>query len=183
MTPNPDQDALSAENRRGADRQQWASEVAQVIASFPRITFGLAAGGFESGQFLVEAVACYGSGLFLAALTCAHATCERELAGRVAYRPHEAPPGWERWGLGRLIQHAREQAWHPEETLALLSSVNEKRRVVYHFRDFGPDEGLFMRTYAARPWRGKPGIREDMTDQLRVDALEAIRAALAVRLE
>ena len=67
--------------------------------------------------------------------------------------------------------------------MALLASLNEKRRVVYHFRDFGVDDGLFMRTYATRPWQGKTEMRADMTDELRRDALEAIRAAFAVRAD
>lgn len=166
-----------------ARKRQWNREVGQLIASFPPVTFGMAAGGFESTQFLMEAVGCYQNGLFLASLTCAHATCERELAGRLAHPREQAPRGWERWGLGRLIEHARQAGWHSEATLLLLTSVNEKRRTVYHFRDFGADGGLFLRTYAKRPWRGKHEISTDMHDQLRLDALEAIRAALAVRAE
>jgi hypothetical protein len=91
-------DLPSYDERRRALREQWASEVADVLNSFPPITFGLVAGGYESGLFLTESVGCYRNGLFLAALICAHATCERELAGRVAHRPAEVPKGWERWG-------------------------------------------------------------------------------------
>jgi hypothetical protein len=86
-------------------------------------------------------------------------------------------------GLGRLIQHAREQGWYAPPTLALLEAVNEKRRSVYHFRDFTAKDGLFFRTYVTRPWQGKHEIARDVHDQLRTDALEAIRAALAVRAE
>jgi hypothetical protein len=88
-----------------------------------------------------------------------------------------------RWGLGRLIQHAQEQGWHRPETIRLLEAVNEKRRSFYHFREFSAEEGLFMRTYASRRWQGKEFINQDMADELRADALEAIRAALAVRVE
>jgi len=87
LTPDHGQAAsdgqlASYEDRRRALRDQWISEVGEVIRSFPPITFGLVAGGFESSEFLAEAVACHQKGLFLAALTCAHATCERKLAGR-----------------------------------------------------------------------------------------------------
>jgi hypothetical protein len=164
-------------------RARWALEIDEVIESFPLITMTFVAGGQESGVFLGEAVGCYLHGHFAASLVCAHATCERELAGRVAHNPTTAPKGWERWGLGRLIQHARERGWHSDATIEFLEAVNERRRSVYHFRDFSADGGLFRRTYAARPWQGKEAINVDMSDQLRMDALEAIRAALAVRAE
>lgn len=161
----------------------WSADLDSVIREFPLITLAVAAGGFESGQFLLEALACYEGGLYLASLTCAHATCERELAGRVAHAGAIAPEGWERWGLGRLIQHARTQAWHSASTLELLEAVNEKRKTVYHFRELDAEGGLFWRTYADTGWHGFRDMRADLKEQLRMDALEAIRAALAVRAE
>jgi hypothetical protein len=177
---------LWLESREAASRQrraQWCLEVQEVTDSFPPEAWGLAAGAQESGWFLLEAVECYRQGMFLSALVNAHATCEQELAGRVAHRPEVAPRGWERWGLGRLIEHAEAQGWHSAETIALLKETNENRKSVYHLRAMSAPDSLSTRAYLRDPYYDKYEIKTRMRNELRLNALEAIRAAFAVRAE
>ena len=113
----------------------------------------------RSLTFLHEAAECYRQGLFAAALSCAHATCEQELAGRVAHRPQSAPAGWQRWGLGKLIEHAEREGWHTPDVIALLKATNENRRSVYHLRDLSAPDSLFHRAYEREPWVDKDEIK------------------------
>lgn len=166
-----------------ADRARWYIEVEQVVNKFPAIAWGLVAGAQESSWFLLEAVESYRRGLFLSALVCAHATCEQELAGRVAHRPNYAPKDWQRWGLGRLIVHAEALGWHSRETIALLKELNANRRSVYHLREMHAPDSLFARTYRRQPFICKNEINSRMHEELRRNALEGIRAAFSVRVD
>ena len=156
-------------------------DVAALVARYG-IAVGIVGGGHQSGMLMSEAFACYVRGLFVATLLCAHATCERELAGRVASlaRP---PAGADRWGLGRLLGYATEQRWYAAETLKELDRLNERRRDLYHLQGQPGMGELFRRTYDKLSWRGKHHIAEDMYSVLRVEALESLNVALAVRSE
>lgn len=70
---------------------------------------------------------------------CAQATCERTLAGIVSLRQLpgyglEAPKGWEKWGLGKIIQHVREQGWVPADVLNDAKVLCETRKPYGHWR-------------------------------------------------
>lgn len=175
------QDAESRERRA----RDWI-EVQKVVNTFPAEAWGLSAGGNESSWFLLQSVGCYRQGLFLASLVCAHATCEQEIAGRLAYRIHKgdsAPKGWERWGLGRLVEHAESEGWYSPKTRELLKLTNENRRSVYHMREFFAPDSLFTRTYQREPFFDKWEITHRMHEQLRIDSLDAVRAAFAIRVD
>ena len=177
------QATAQADDRSRLQRLERSQEIGRLVATFHPITMAIEGGGMESTGLLGEAMGAYTHGLFGAALICAHATCERELAATVRARAAATPRGWERWGLGKLIQFAITQSWYCTDSIALLEDVNRKRREFYHFGDsFGPDS-LFARAYAERPWRGKEFIRADMAAELQADALQAIRAAFVIRSE
>lgn len=162
-----------------------ASELqGDVMTLFARhgIAVALVGGGHESGMLMAEAAGCYVHGLFAAALICAHASCERELAGHLA-ATEVVPAGAERWGLGRLLQYAKEHDWYSAQTLEGLARLNARRRDLYHLRS-GPGMGeLFRRTYDQLPWRGKEHIAEDIERVLRAESFEGLDVALAVRSE
>ncbi len=70
---------------------------------------------------------------------CAHATCERVLAGLASL--HElpghadpAPNGWESWGLGKLIGHVRRQGWIEPDVLDDVAALSERRKPFGHWR-------------------------------------------------
>ncbi|WP_143626262.1 hypothetical protein [Streptomyces viridosporus] len=176
--------ALAARDERTrAARAERSLEIDSLQQDFPPETIGLVGGGHESAWFFVEAIGCYLHGFDAAALVCAHASCEREIAGRVNHLGANAPRGWERWGLGALLQYAATEGWYTASSQALLEEVNRKRREFYHFRSEWTADSIVMRTYQQLPWRGKDGAREDMAQVLRADALQALRAAFILRAE
>ena len=66
-------------------------------------------------------------------MLCAHASCERELAGILRWHVPAAPNS-NRWGLGRLIRVGRERNWFGADLELRLQSVNENRRTLYPAR-------------------------------------------------
>ena len=154
-------------------------QVAAVIMEDP-LSAGIVGGGHESSRLFLEAGGCYIHGFFAAALLCAHGSCERELAGRVA--AIAAPPaGWQKWGLGALIKEAVSRGWYSAATIELLKATNEKRRDFFHFRGLWDDGTIATRTLAQRPWGHKSEADEFMSSVLAEDAFEAIKAAFAIR--
>jgi len=177
------QNLVDRDNRTRFARAQRSLDVEDLMAEFPALTAALVGGGYESAWLFTDAIGCYIAGHFVAALVCAHGTCERELAGRVNALGSRAPERWEHWGLGALIKFASDQDWLTTQSQQLLNDVNRKRRDFYHFRDEDTSDSILTRTYAQVPWRGKEWTDENVEHVLRVDALQAIRAAFAIRVE
>ena len=143
---------------------------------------GLIGGGRASALLLEDALGSYVHRLFVATIVCSHASCERELAGRLEATTQPVPKGSERWGLGALLSHAEKHEWYSQPTLDALRKLNARRKDLYHFSGQGMG-ALFERTYAQLQWRGKHHIREDTLTILRGEALEALDTALAIRRE
>ena len=152
--------------------------------------------GFPDGQMLVggeEANLLWGAtvdsfarGVWLGTLLCAQATCERTLAGIISLRElpgygMAAPKGWEKWGLGRIIDHIRQEGWVPAEVLDETAVLCEARKPYGHWR-LPFDPGTIGREVAdaldAKGWEADPtAIRERILSQ------KALHAALtALRL-
>ncbi len=96
-------------------------------------------GGQEAGLLWQATVDAFVAGNWVATLLCAHATCERVLAGLVSL--HElpghadpAPNGWESWGLGKLIGHVRRQGWIEPDVLDDVAALSERRKPFGHWR-------------------------------------------------
>lgn len=68
-------------------------------------------GGPETGRLWDATISAFVHANWIATVLCAQATCERTLASllQMVYAIRAAPPGWEGWGLGRLITHCRGQ--------------------------------------------------------------------------
>ena len=67
----------------------------------------------------------FASGVWVATILCAQATCERVLAALISLRELpgygiEGPKNWEKWGFGRLINHVRQQGWVPADLLDVV---------------------------------------------------------------
>jgi hypothetical protein len=145
---------------------------------------GASSAGPESHILMENAVACYRDGHYAAALVCGHALCEQELAGRLHHTMgSSAPRGWERWGLGQLLQHAVSEQWFSPRSNALLADVNRKRRSFYHYRAIWDENTVVTRTIAKGDLHFKEDADDKMRETLREDALQAIRAAFIVRHE
>jgi hypothetical protein len=159
-----------------------AVEIDRIVASYGGpILYGRSAGGYESGLLLSEAVRCYSLRADIACILCAHACCERELAGILKWqRPF--PPNAERWGLGRLIGTGRERRWFSSDLATKLDRVNENRRTLYHLQEFNAPTGLWQRAIrAGNNPATKDNVAEAIPGTLRRDALEGLECAFAVR--
>lgn len=158
------------------------AEVNLIVESYggPGL-YGSSAGGYENGFLIIEATRCYHLGADLACILCAHACCERELAGTLKWQ-HPPTPNTERWGLGRLIRIGRERHWFDADLASRLDQLNENRRTLYHLQDFEAPTGLWRRAIsrADNPVT-KHDVAEAIPGTLRQDALEALNCAFAVR--
>ena len=83
---------------------------------------------------LDEAAEALVGGLWLASLLCSHAACERHLAGILAFDEDSLPNSWRSWGLGRLLEAARERDIVPADLWEPLETLNEARKVSAHFK-------------------------------------------------
>lgn len=126
----------------------------------------------------------FASGVWVATILCAQATCERVLAALVSLRELpgagiKGPKNWEKWGLGRLIKHVGVQGWVPEDLLDEVDVLCEARKPYGHFR-FPLDPGTIARQVAvaleSEGWEADPmAVRERILSQA---ALQAARTAL-----
>ena len=110
----------------------------QVLAAkFPE---GRALIGGEEAYLLWEAtVDSFAQGVWVATLLCSQATCERTLAGLVPLRELPGygvttPKGWEKWGLGTLIEHVRKHALVSADLLNEVEVLCEARKPYGHWR-------------------------------------------------
>lgn len=159
-----------------------ASEIDRIVANYGGpILYGRSAGGYESGFLIAEAVRCYRLKADIACILCAHACCERELAGILKWqRPF--PQNADRWGLGRLISTGRERQWFSMDLASKLERVNENRRTLYHLQEFNAPTGLWQRAIqAADNPATKDDVAEAIPGTLRRDALDGLDCAFALR--
>jgi hypothetical protein len=145
------------------------------------VLYGRSAGGYESGFLIVEATRCYQLGTDIACILCAHACCERELAGILRWQ-RPVIKNAERWGLGRLIGEGRKRGWFGPDLASKLEQLNENRRTLYHLQEFEAPTGLWRRAIRAGD---NPSMKDDVAAAipitLRQEALDALDCAFAVR--
>ena len=152
----------------------------------------------EDSYLLSGARLCFMRAADVGAIFCAHASCERDLAAMFD-ASDSGPRGWERWGLGPLVQHSREQFQLPEELAMKLLELNETRKTLYHFGHSEADASLSSATSAYvdevgsgalcaefRARHGRDGRNEEvwryaMDRVLEAKALAEIEAALQLR--
>jgi hypothetical protein len=112
-----------------------------ALQQLPATTDGgrVLVGGEEASLLWEATVNSFSSGIWVATILCAQATCERVMAALVDLRELpgyglEGPKGWETWGLGRLIKHVRTQGWVPKDVLGEVAVLCEARKPYGHFR-------------------------------------------------
>ncbi|MEZ0050818.1 hypothetical protein ABIA30_001816 [Mycobacterium sp. MAA66] len=164
------------------DSARRSAEINLIVESHGGpVLYGRSAGGYENGFLILEACRCYRLGSDLACILCAHACCERELAGILKWQL-PATPNAERWGLGRLIRVGRERDWFSADLASELDQLNENRRTLYHLQDFFAPTGLWER---ARSNADNPVTKDDVAmavpGTLREDALRGLDCAFEVR--
>ena len=164
------------------DSASRSAEIDRIVESHGGpILYGTSSGGYENGLLILEACRCYRLGADLACILCAHACCERELAGILKWQL-PATQRAERWGLGRLIRVGRERGWFDASLASKLDQLNENRRTLYHLQDFFAPTGLWQR---ATSNADNPATKDDVTTAvpgtLRQDAHDGLDCAFAVR--
>lgn len=107
-------------------------------------------GGPETAFLLHEAATGLVEGLWLSALLCSHAACERHLAGLLSMDEESLPPSWRSWGLGRLLEEARQRDAVPTDLHGPLETLNEVRKVSAHFKPPLHEGSLLNRANAMR---------------------------------
>jgi hypothetical protein len=116
-------------------------------------------GGPEASWLLHEAKCSFVYGYFLASILSSHAACERRLAGRFAAHRRgrdtmrdepSSDRGWKTsWGLGKLIQWARSAEEVSGPLADDLTTLNETRRHLAHFRDVIDGDETFAASVGA----------------------------------
>jgi hypothetical protein len=164
------------------ERVALLDEVYQPLrAQFPE---GQVLVGGEEAQLLWEAtVDCFAQGIWVATVLCAQATCERTLAGIISLGELPGagitgPKGWERQGLGALIDHIRNDGRVPADVLDAVEELCETRKPYGHWR-LPFDQGTIGRAVGDALLTGDQGdpraIRERILSQ---NALQGALAAL-----
>jgi len=169
---------LQDRRTRRARSARWRE--LQVVESPYATDWGsLVSGGEESLWLYREARWAYVEGLHLAALLCAHAACERVLAGCMVFYEDELDKGWRRWGLGPLVQEAFRRGLLDEPLRTSLARVNEIRKVSAHFKPPLHQDSLTARASLRDPDFGAELPIDEVAQQ---DAALAIKAAAALIL-
>ncbi len=171
---------LLGDNESRRQRAFRWSEVRRIQMLYDNGSGRMFFGGTEVIWLYDEACHDYIDGSYFSALLCAHAACERELAGRLAACAEELPKGWMWWGLGKLVSHAVERNLTDSNIKDDLIKLTEIRKVAAHFK-------AAHKTPASVQWRvdallaRQPNLEyEDaINDVMQSDALFAIRVATA----
>lgn len=156
----------------------------------------------EGMRLIESAIASFVAGVDAAAIICAHASCERDLLAELDHWQQRSmlpePPGdFDRWGLGRILDHTGNSL--PIGLLEELSKLNERRKILYHYKTPSPDTGLLGAVYEytttvglesakseyIRKYNRAPDPKETLEEVtqlvLRAWAVEAIATAFALR--
>lgn len=135
---------------------------------------------YESQLLFNDSFSAYLDALDGAALVCAHAACERDLAFLLG-RQIEKPARWENWGLGKLIPECLDRGWFGEPLNEQLCRINENRKFVYHHREDWLKSPLWERAIAAAEVPHKDSVASALPGKLREAALDALDGLLQVR--
>jgi hypothetical protein len=164
--------------RRRASR--W-SEIRNIQKPYDSKWGWLVSGGSEVAWLYDEACRGYIAGSYFSALLCAHAACERVLAGVLSSYSEDLDKGWLMWGLGKLIKAARDRKLFDDETLDDLSRLSEIRKVSAHYKSFLDTPNSVQRR-AIEILENNPDLDDDevLDDITRSDALFALELATAM---
>jgi hypothetical protein len=162
-------DSLSRKERA----QRWAW-VRSVQAPYDNHSGWLIPGGTEAVWLYDEATRSYTAGLYVAGLLCAHACCERVLAGCLQWHESRLDKNWRRWGLGPLVAAAFDLQLVDVPLRDALLELTELRKMTAHFKPPLMPGSVSRRAFEAEP----DADEEDVLDQvLRADAEMALVTA------
>jgi hypothetical protein len=163
-----------ADSRR--DRAARWIEVHAIQARFARDSGSLVPGGIEAVWLYEEACRSYMHGMYMAALLCAHSSCERVLAGCLNWYEDRLPKGWAMWGLGRLVPAAFDLGLIDEALKDRLLQVSELRKVSAHFKSPMAPNSIMTRALVAFQLRPELETEDGLDYLLARDALAALDA-------
>jgi hypothetical protein len=154
-----------------------------IQAPYHRESGWLISGGAEVAWLYDESCRDYIDGAYFSTLLCAHAACERVLAGLLSFHREELESDWLRWGLGRLISAARQRRIVDETILDDLRKLSEIRKVSAHFKPFLDTPTSVLRR-ANDVLESYPDLddEEAIDNIVRSDALFAIQIATVMVL-
>jgi hypothetical protein len=163
------------ESRR--DRARRWLEVWAVQRPFERADGWLIPGGAEADWLYEEACHSYVNGMYMAALLCAHASCERVLAGCLNWYEDRLKKGWTMWGLGRLVPTAFDLGLIDEPLKERLLQISELRKVSAHFKPPLTPNSVASRATHLFVQHPELETEEGFDNVLRQDALKALEAS------
>ena len=171
---------LADNDSRGRRARRW-NEIRNIQSPYESESGWLIWGGPEVAWLYDEACRDYIDGAYFSALLCAHAACERELAGSLSPYREALPRGWMWWGLGKLIPQAVQRNLINHEMQRDLENLTEIRKVSAHFK-------ILHKTPNSVPWRASTILSDNprmeyndaVDDIIRSDAIFAIRVATKV---
>lgn len=168
----------SDSRRHRADR--W-SEILGIQAPYTYDPAWMVSGGIEAVWLYNEAWRDYLNGAYFSTLICAHAACERELAGCLYPYREDLERGWLMWGLGKLIPATLERKIIDKQTSKELMRLNEIRKVSAHFKPPYDIPNSVENRALGHFASSQPSDYEDvLNNMIRSDALFAIRVATFV---
>jgi hypothetical protein len=156
-----------------AERRHW---IWYLQNRLPADGFGMV-GGAEVAWLYFESIECFIAGHDVATILCAHALCERALAGFLEIRNALKDRLWKA-GLGPVSEAAHRAGFIDQELLDDLQIVTETRKGIAHFRPPLDPASVHMRLLAA--YEEHTGSIFDVESMLNTDAQAALTAATRV---
>jgi hypothetical protein len=133
--------------------------------------------GVEPVWLYREACNSYINGMYLAALLCAHAACERVLAGCLLAYEESLPKGWRMWGLGKMIPVASERSLIDPPLKGRLEAISEPRKVSAHFKPPMTTNSVVNRVSQLYDDHAYHPLEDRLDNLLKTDALIALGTA------
>lgn len=138
-------------------------------------------GGAEAIWLYTEAWRDYINRAYFSALICAHAACERELAGCLFPYRDELDRRWLTWGLGKLISTSLERGIIDDDMGQELYKLNDIRKATAHFKvEHETPTSVQRRAMSLFATNNDSDFENTLNDMIRSDALFAIRIATLV---
>lgn len=171
------------DNRFRRHRAERWHEILSIQAPYRHDPAWMVSGGIEAMWLYNEAWRDYIDGAYFSALICAHAACERELAGCLYPYRDELEKRWLIWGLGKLIPAALKRGIIDEQTSKDLTKLNEIRKVSAHFKAaHETPTSVQQRALSLFASNQASDYEDALNNMIRSDALYAIRVATLVLL-
>lgn len=168
---------LLADNDSRARRSRRWEEVRAIQAPYDSPSGWLLSGGVEVSWLYDEACRDYINGAYFSALLCAHAACERELAGFLFPYKEELPNGWLWWGLGKLIPQAANRGLIDDQLRDDLSKLTETRKVSAHYKVAHETENSVQRRALSLL-----SIHSDLEDEAAIDSIARSDAIFSIQV-